>query len=69
MDGIGKSPMPRPLLMTVVLTEQLFGWVNYQSAGLHKAGQWEGKQHLGMPASLGSQELLVQAWSETALAG
>lgn len=55
--------------MTVVLTEQLFGWVNYQSAGLHKAGQWEGKQHLGMPASLGSQELLVQAWSETALAG
>lgn len=55
--------------MITVLAEQLQGWVNYQSVGLHKAGQWKGKPHLGVAARLGRRELLVQAWSKTAMAG
>lgn len=41
-----KFPMPRPLLMIMVLREQLLGTEALSVVGLHKAGQWKGKPHL-----------------------
>ena len=62
-----KFPVPGPLLMIMVPTEQLWDG-RIISSWPTQSRAVERKSHLEMAARLGRQ-LLTQAWSEIALAG